>query len=290
MIGMVTKLASTGALALVLALPASTSIAKDVSSRVVYRDIGMTMRLSRLSRQFVAQTPYVVNFDFDEYYLDDVAKERLDAQAAWININPVVVVGVFGHTDLMGSNEYNKWLGRKRAETVIAYLVSRGVHRDQVKLVESLGEEAPIYDVVARNRDNRRATTYVYGIIPVEHTAQRTRGIAPGPATSDTVVTVTTASTSVNQSKGGDVAGSEASKPKEPTPPKASNPTPPAPKPPKPPAPPKPPVKQPEPVVQVPVVTPVPETPKPEPVCRRVENEGQTPRFVEICTVPGEEQ
>ena len=274
MIGMVTRLASISAVALALVLPAGVATAHDYPTAVAYRDIGKSVRLSRLSRQFMAATPYVVNFDFDKYFLDEEAREKLDAQALWINSHPMVIVGVFGHTDLMGSNDYNMWLGRKRAETVIAYLVSRGVHRDQVVLTESMGEESPIFNVVEKNRDNRRATTYVYGIIPASNET-RTAG-ATVPSVPDTTATVTTASTtgatSVDSTKG--VSDKDQSKKKPPVKPDPT-PTPP---------PPPPPI-EPDPVVHDPIEEEpeVEEEPEQELVCRRVEREGQWPRFVEIC-------
>ena len=165
MIKFVSRIALSSALAAAVTIGVQPATALDVTRAAAFKNIGRPVTLTELSREFMAQTPYVVNFDFDEHYLDDLARERLNEQAAWIMAHPTVVVSVFGHTDLMGDRDYNIRLGRKRAETVIAYLVSRGVNPDQVVLSETFGEEAPLVNVVAKVRENRRATTYVTGFL-----------------------------------------------------------------------------------------------------------------------------
>jgi OOP family OmpA-OmpF porin len=52
-------------------------------------------------------------------------------------------VRVEGHTDSLGSEEYNQNLGRRRAETVRNYLVRGGVAPQRIT-VRSYGETRPI--------------------------------------------------------------------------------------------------------------------------------------------------
>lgn len=67
----------------------------------------------------------------------------------YANINRIHLVG---HTDRLGSANYNQALGLKRAETVRQYLISQGVSQ-QVISVASAGESQPVsggcYDVKA---------------------------------------------------------------------------------------------------------------------------------------------
>jgi outer membrane protein OmpA-like peptidoglycan-associated protein len=51
-------------------------------------------------------------------------------------------INVIGHTDHIGSEEYNLWLGQRRAETTRDYLVSRGVPAGLIT-TSSRGETAP---------------------------------------------------------------------------------------------------------------------------------------------------
>lgn len=124
--------------------------------------------LSYLSRKFRAETPYFVNFDFDLDNLDQAAIERLDAQADWIIDNPNVRFRVYGHTDKVGSNDYNIDLGLRRAENVVAYLVSRGISEHRLEIMTTFGEEIPIIETELPERMNRRALTDVAGIIRPE--------------------------------------------------------------------------------------------------------------------------
>ncbi len=56
---------------------------------------------------------------------------------------PQSKVTVIGHTDSIGSKEYNKRLSEKRAESVAEYFVSQGVDKNRISF-EGYGEEHPI--------------------------------------------------------------------------------------------------------------------------------------------------
>jgi OOP family OmpA-OmpF porin len=69
--------------------------------------------------------------------LDRVARSLLD----W----PEVRVEVAGHTDSIGTEEYNEDLSYRRARAVKDYLVSEGVAADRMD-VRGFGESRPIAD------------------------------------------------------------------------------------------------------------------------------------------------
>ena len=54
-------------------------------------------------------------------------------------------VHIAGHADSRGSNEHNEMLSKHRAETVMYYLMSKGVKREQL-IVEYYGEAIPLGD------------------------------------------------------------------------------------------------------------------------------------------------
>lgn len=61
-----------------------------------------------------------------------------------------------GHTDSTGSDSYNEWLSRKRAETVFRELVKYGVESSRLEFV-GFGETRPRADLGASTHpDNRR--------------------------------------------------------------------------------------------------------------------------------------
>lgn len=121
----------------------------------------------------VMQTSFVthVGMDGDRVFFaldksniaaDEAAK--LDKQAAWLaqNENATVRIVVEGHCDARGTSEYNLGLGKRRAEAVKAYLVSKGVAADRIDTV-SYGKERPAVpgsDAVAYAK-NRRGVTVV---------------------------------------------------------------------------------------------------------------------------------
>jgi len=68
-------------------------------------------------------------FDFNKADLRPGAKQILDKEivAKLPEFGKVQAMIISGHTDRIGSNDYNQKLSEKRAETVKTYLVSRGV-------------------------------------------------------------------------------------------------------------------------------------------------------------------
>ncbi len=64
--------------------------------------------------------------------LDATAKRTLDAQAIWLNTNRRWLVKLQGHADDLSTLEADRTLSYRRAETVMAYLASRGVDPDRM--------------------------------------------------------------------------------------------------------------------------------------------------------------
>lgn len=161
-----------------LSIMGACATAPDVTRATVWGAIGDKRAITSIAREFVRETPYVVHFAFNKSDLDATARAELDIQARWIMQHPTVRFSVYGHTDKVGSNAYNQELGRARAEAVIAYLISRGVSLAQLELKVSMGEDAPIIDVDTAEQINRRATTYVAGLVKVA-TAQASESDIP---------------------------------------------------------------------------------------------------------------
>jgi len=118
-----------------------------------------------LTRQFASEVPNTVNFAFDSATLDGAARAALDQQAEWIKRYSLATFRVYGHTDKVGSDAYNKSLGLRRARAVVNYLVSRGIARSRLEAVVSFGETQPLVVTENRERRNRRTVTEVSGFI-----------------------------------------------------------------------------------------------------------------------------
>ncbi len=118
-----------------------------------------------LTRRFAADVPNTVNFAFNSAVLDAEAQAALRQQADWIKQFPEVRFRVYGHTDLVGSNAYNKRLGLRRAQVVVAYLTGFGISRSRLEAVVSYGETQPLVYTESQERRNRRTVTEVSGFV-----------------------------------------------------------------------------------------------------------------------------
>lgn len=118
-----------------------------------------------LANRFAQEVPSTVNFAFNSAQLDAGARDTLRQQANWIRQFPEIHFRVYGHTDLVGSNAYNKRLGLRRARAVVNFLVSQGISRSRLEAVASFGETQPVIQTQGRERRNRRTVTEVTGFV-----------------------------------------------------------------------------------------------------------------------------
>ena len=103
-----------------------------------------------------------VHFDFDRYTLRPEALRILDEAVKAMQADNTLRLTIEGHTDSIGTNEYNLALGERRANSAREYLVSRGITADRLNIV-SYGEERPKHDNTREEtrRLNRRAALTV---------------------------------------------------------------------------------------------------------------------------------
>ena len=70
-------------------------------------------------------------FGFDDFKLDSIDIDKLDSLYNFLNNNPNAITLISTHTDNIGSDEYNKLLSEKRAQSIINYLIKRGIDRSR---------------------------------------------------------------------------------------------------------------------------------------------------------------
>jgi outer membrane protein OmpA-like peptidoglycan-associated protein len=120
---------------------------------------------AHLNDRFAASVPTVVNFPFDSAHLTGEARAVLEQQAHFMRQFPEVRFSVYGHTDLVGPEGYNRDLGRRRAEAAVRYIGARGVSLDRLDALVSFGEERPLVPAPGPVEVNRRAVTEVAGFV-----------------------------------------------------------------------------------------------------------------------------
>ena len=98
-----------------------------------------------------------LNFDFDKSNVKPQYFELLNNLKDFIEQNKYEVT-IVGHTDSVGSNQYNFGLSRRRAESVKAKLLEFGLAEERVVGIEAMGEEQPIAtnDTSEGRAQNRR--------------------------------------------------------------------------------------------------------------------------------------
>lgn len=105
-----------------------------------------------------------VLFDTGKYTLKPGAREKLAKISGIIIAHPGLRLEVEGHTDSVGSDEFNQRLSEQRANTVREYLVSQGVKGDVVAS-RGFGKTRPVAsnDNPAGRQMNRRVELVVSG-------------------------------------------------------------------------------------------------------------------------------
>jgi len=118
-----------------------------------------------LGRRFANEVPTTINFAFNSSQLSDAARATLREQAKWIRQFPEVRFRVYGHTDLVGSEAYNKALGLRRANAAVAFLVGQGIGSARLEAVVSFGKTRPVIQTPGPEERNRRTVTEVVGFV-----------------------------------------------------------------------------------------------------------------------------
>lgn len=98
-----------------------------------------------------------VHFDFDKSTLKPEARVILDEAAELLAKHERVVVEVAGHTDSVGTDQYNQGLSERRANAVRDYLINKGIRASRLSAV-GYGEARPVAsnDTDAGRAENRR--------------------------------------------------------------------------------------------------------------------------------------
>jgi outer membrane protein OmpA-like peptidoglycan-associated protein len=105
-----------------------------------------------------------VLFDTGKYTLKPGAREKLAKISGIILAHPGLRLEVEGHTDSVGSDEYNQRLSEQRADSVREYLVSQSVTPDLIT-ARGFGKSKPVAsnDTATGRQQNRRVELVVSG-------------------------------------------------------------------------------------------------------------------------------
>ncbi len=96
----------------------------------------------RLDERYILDN---ILFDFNSYRLLSRSFDQLDELVRVMQRNRDTHVEVSGHTDDVGSDNYNQRLSMRRAESVAAYLISRGISRGRI-ITRGFGKTMPLVE------------------------------------------------------------------------------------------------------------------------------------------------
>jgi outer membrane protein OmpA-like peptidoglycan-associated protein len=108
----------------------------------------MTVDIVMRSVKSLEQTKIKLNniyFDFDRFELMQESFVELERIVKFLKDNQNVNVEISAHTDSKGSDEYNLELSQKRAESVVQYLISKGIDSGRLQ-AKGYGETEPVGD------------------------------------------------------------------------------------------------------------------------------------------------
>ncbi|MCU0407945.1 MAG: OmpA family protein [Bacteroidales bacterium] len=102
----------------------------------------------------------LIYFEFNdaEFKPDPSTETSIAAMKAWLEKYPRSALSVTGHSDLVGTEEFNMMLGMKRAEAVGKFLGEKGIPASRI-VIESKGEAEPAASyLTAEGRSKNRRT------------------------------------------------------------------------------------------------------------------------------------
>lgn len=124
----------------------------------LYRSLSAILETRREARGLIVNLSDVL-FDFDRATLTPGAREKLSKLSGVLIAYPGTYrIDVEGHTDAVGTNEYNESLSQGRAQGVASYVQQAGVPADRIRSVAGFGETRPVAsnDNAAGRQQNRR--------------------------------------------------------------------------------------------------------------------------------------
>lgn len=140
--------------------PASDNIDLRKTNKDVYQDIILSS-VSELKSSDEHITVKNIFFDYNKYELKAESFPELDRLAGFIKANKIKAVKIIGHTDSIGTDEFNIELSKKRANAVKAYLIGKGIPESSIN-INGLGSSKPIDTNANENgrAKNRRVEIY----------------------------------------------------------------------------------------------------------------------------------
>lgn len=113
-------------------------------SGCLFTSVAKKKQVERQKKQGTLELIRTVYFATNSSGIMPEAAKALDEDVKWMEENDDAVLILEGHCDQRGGEEFNKELGDKRARSVKAYLLSKGVEEKRIAAIISFGKTRPI--------------------------------------------------------------------------------------------------------------------------------------------------
>ncbi|MCZ2394879.1 MAG: OmpA family protein [Chitinophagales bacterium] len=105
-----------------------------------------------------------IYYDFDKWDIRQDAFSTLDSLAMILKENEKISIEIAAHTDCRGNEEYNLYLSQKRAESVVKYLIAKGIDNKRLS-AKGYGEsmlldKCPCEACTEEQHQQNRRTTF----------------------------------------------------------------------------------------------------------------------------------
>jgi outer membrane protein OmpA-like peptidoglycan-associated protein len=140
---------------------------KEAAQQRLFVSLSEILETRREARGLIVNLSDVL-FDFNKATLTPGAREKLSKLAGILLAYPGSYrMEIEGHTDSVGSDEYNMKLSLERAESVRYYLLQSGVTADRIVAARGFGEIRPVAtnDTPEGRQSNRRVEIVISDIV-----------------------------------------------------------------------------------------------------------------------------
>jgi OmpA-OmpF porin, OOP family len=119
---------------------------KKVSVNTINSDCSDTIAMGATSINYLPRINIQVNiyYAFDKYKLSDTARQTIDTMLMPLfDLFPNGIIEIGSHTDSAGTDQYNIKLSQRRSESVVSYLISKGISSERL-VAKGYGMRIPI--------------------------------------------------------------------------------------------------------------------------------------------------
>ena len=119
---------------------------KKVPVSTINKNCADTINIGTTSIKYLPSVTVRINiyYNFDESKLTDTARQTIDSMVMPLfDLFPEGIIEIGSHTDGVGTDIYNDRLSQKRSETIVSYLISKGITSERL-VAKGYGMSVPI--------------------------------------------------------------------------------------------------------------------------------------------------